>query len=609
MEDLASLPAPIEDYALIGGGATGALVARRGTIDWLCLPRFDSGACFAALLGTAENGRWLLAPNGQVNRIERRYVEDTLILETTYSGPDGVVTVIDGMPGGTYARGVVRIVSGQSGAVPMCMDLRIRFDYGSIIPWVRRIDGGISALAGPDALELRTPVPLHGENFRTVAQFTVRAGERVPFVLTWYPSHLPSPPPLDAEQVLAKTVERWRRWVERCTYQGPFREAVVRSLITLKALTYPETGGIVAAPTSSLPEALGGNRNWDYRYCWLRDATYTLYALLMAGYSDEARAFREWLLRAVAGKPSELQIMYGVAGERRLTEQSLPWLRGYHGARPVRLGNAACEQFQLDVYGEVMDLMHQSHRLYLGGDEAGWRLQRALVEFLEHSWQLPDEGIWEVRGGRRHFTHSKIMAWVAIDRAIRSVEEFHLPGEADLARWRHLRSLIHSEVCTRGYSVRLGAFVQSFDSEELDASLLMVPLVGFLPAEDPRVMGTVAAISRSLVYEGLVRRYASEPRPGSDRPIDGLPPGEGVFLLCSFWMADNLLLLGRHEEALALYQRLLGLRNDVGLLSEEYDPVSRHLLGNFPQAYSHVAIVNTAHNMSARVGPAEHRAS
>jgi GH15 family glucan-1,4-alpha-glucosidase len=593
------MPSPIEDYALIGDCHTAALVARDGSIDWLCFPRFDSGACFAALLGTEEHGRWLLSPMGKIHHIQRRYRPGTLVLETDYETDDGAVTVIDCMPPRSQEPDVVRVVVGRRGQVSMRMQLIIRFDYGSIVPWVRHIDNGIRAVAGPDTLVLQTPVTLRGENFTTIAEFGVSEGQWVPFVLTWHPSYDQRPAAIDPRETISQTERWWQAWSDRCSYQGRWREAVVRSLITLKALTYAPTGGIVAAPTTSLPERLGGVRNWDYRYCWVRDATFTLYALMLGGYVDEACAWREWLLRAVAGKPGQLNIMYGLSGERRLTEIELPWLPGYHGSAPVRTGNAAWQQFQLDVYGELMDTMHLTRRYGLNPDENGWRVQRALMDFLESAWREPDEGIWEVRGPRRHFTHSKVMAWVAVDRMIRGVERFALEGPVE--RWRTLRATIHEEACRKGFDRNQNSFVQYYDSTDPDASLLMIPLVGFLPASDPRVRGTVAAIERRLMMDGFVARYPTKEH------VDGLPPGEGTFLACTFWLADNYALLDRQKEARQLFERLLDLRNDVGLLAEQYDPVNKRLLGNFPQAFSHVSLVNTARNLSRAKGPAEDR--
>jgi GH15 family glucan-1,4-alpha-glucosidase len=586
------MPRGVEDYALIGNCQTAALVARDGSVDWLCLPRFDSPACFAALLGTPEHGRWLLGPAAEPRAVRRRYRDGTLVLETEFETSDGVAVVVDGMAMGVDHPYLFRIVEGRRGEVPMEMDLVIRFAYGSLVPWVRRAEDGLVAVGGPDLVRLRTPVALRNRDFHTRAAFTVREGERVPFTLAWYPSHLSPPEDADAERAVAETEAWWRTWSDQCRYDGEYTDAVVRSLITLKALTYRPTGGLVAAPTTSLPEQPGGVRNWDYRYCWLRDATFALYALMIGGYSEEARAWRDWLVRAVAGRPSQAQIVYGVAGERLLPEWELPWLPGFGGAAPVRVGNAASRQFQLDVYGEVMDAMHCTRRAGLPDDENAWRVQRALVEYVESAWRDPDEGIWEVRGERRHFTHSKVMAWVALDRAVKGVEQFGLSGDA--GRWRALRDTIRDEVCRRGFDDDLGAFVQSYGAKELDASLLMIPLVGFLPATDARVRGTVTAIQAGLVTDGFVARYRTDPA------IDGLPPGEGAFLSCTFWLADNLALQGRWKEARDLFERLLAVRNDVGLLSEEFDPRTGRHLGNFPQALSHMALINTAHNLSQR---------
>lgn len=593
------MPSRIEDYALIGDCQTAALAARDGSIDWLCVPHFDSPACFAALLGTPEHGRWLLAPAGGARATRRRYRDGTLVLETDHETDGGAVTVIDFMPPRERTPDLVRLVVGTRGAVRMRSELAIRFDYGSVVPWVRREAGGIHAIAGPDMLHLHTPAELRGEGLTTVAEFTVAQGQRVPFVLSWHPSNEPPAPPIDAEEALGHTERWWREWAGCCAYRGEWAEAVTRSLITLKALTFAPTGGLVAAPTTSLPEQLGGVRNWDYRYCWVRDATFTLYALLVAGYRDEAAAWREWLLRAVAGQPSQLHILYGIDGTRRLPELELPWLPGYEGARPVRVGNAAAEQFQLDVYGELFDMLYQCRRAGLPPDEATWRMEKALLGFVGSNWQRPDDGIWEVRGPQRHFTHSKVMAWVAVDRAVKSVEQFGLDGPA--AQWRGLRAAIHEQVCREGFDAGLGSFVQSYGSKALDASLLMIPLVGFLPPGDGRVRGTVEAIERGLMKDGLVLRYACDPN------VDGLPRGEGAFLACSFWLADCLALLGRRADARGLFERLLALRNDVGLLAEEYDPDHRRLVGNFPQAFSHVGLVNTARNLSHAGGPAEDR--
>jgi GH15 family glucan-1,4-alpha-glucosidase len=582
---------PIEDYAIIADTQTSALVGRNGSIDWLCVPRFDSAAIFAALLGTEENGHWTIAPAGEVITTRRRYRDETLVLETEFETADGVVRLIDFMPPRGDAPDVVRIVEGVRGRVPMTMNLRLRFDYGHVVPWVYREQGDLVAVAGPDAAWLRTPVRTRGENLATLADFTVAAGDQVPFVLTWRQSHLPPPERIDPVHELGVTEGYWRGWVSACTYEGEWRDAVVRSLLTLKALTYAPTGGIVAAATTSLPEKLGGVRNWDYRFCWLRDATITLQSLLYSGFQSEATAWRKWLLRAIAGDPSELQIMYGVAGERRLSEYMADWLTGYDG-NPVRIGNAAAEQFQLDVYGEVMDALHQGRRAGLKRDDPSWGLQVKLMQFVEEHWRDPDEGIWEVRGGSKQFTHSKLMAWVAADRAVKAVEEFNLPGPAD--RWARLREEIKDDILTHGYDADRKTFTQFYGSEELDAALLMVPLVGFLPATDERVVGTVAAIEKHLMQDGFVQRYTQHP----DTDVDGLPPGEGAFLACTFWLADNYALMGRHEEARATFERLLALRNDVGLLSEEYDTVEGRLVGNFPQAFSHVPLIDTARTLT-----------
>jgi GH15 family glucan-1,4-alpha-glucosidase len=595
------VPSRIEDYALIGDCETAALVARDGSIDWLGFPRFDSPACFAALLGTPDHGRWQIAPDDRVRTIRRRYRPGTLVLETEFVTDAGAVRLIDFMPPRTRSAELIRIVEGVEGRVALSMDLAIRFDYGSVVPWVRHSDGGIRAIAGPDTLYCRTGVPLTGRGLRTVARFSVAAGERVPFELAWSSTHQPEPPPSDADACLRQTEAWWTEWSDRCTYQGEWREAVVRSLITLKALTYAPTGGIVAAPTTSLPEYVGGVRNWDYRYCWLRDATFTLYSLMVGGYTAEAAAWREWLVNAIAGTPETLQIMYGLAGERRLTELELPWLPGYEQSRPVRVGNAAHLQHQLDVYGEVMDTLHLARTFGLPPSENAWRVQKGLMQFLETDWQRPDEGIWEVRGPSRQFTHSKVMAWVAVDRAVRSVEEFGLDG--DLDAWRRIRSAIHEDVCRRGYDPSLNAFVQSYGSTDPDASLLMLPLVGFLPATDPRMQGTVSLIQRRLVRNGFVDRYVPDPA------VDGLPPGEGAFLLCTFWLADNLALQGRLDEAREIFERLLALRNDVGLLSEQYDPSLDRLVGNFPQAFSHVGLISTARYLTSRERRTEHKPS
>jgi GH15 family glucan-1,4-alpha-glucosidase len=584
------MPLPIEDYALIGDCHSAALVGRDGSIDWLCLPRFDSGACFAAVLGEPGHGRWLIAPAAEVRSTRRTYRDGTLILETEFETDEGVVRIIDCMPLSNERGDVLRIVEGLSGRVAMRMELIIRFDYGYIIPWVRQVDGTLLATAGPDTLELRAGVATHGEDMKTCAEFHVSKGERTPFALNYRQSYEAPRQPVEPEQALTKTGNWWRTWSERCTYQGRWRADVVRSLITLKALTYAPTGGIVAAPTTSLPEQQGGVRNWDYRYCWLRDATFALNALLLTGYHEEAAAWREWLLRAVAGSPEAMQILYSVTGERRLDEYELGWLPGYCGAVPVRVGNAAAKQFQLDVYGEVMDTLHLARAAELEPEPAAWRIQAALLRFLESNWQQPDEGIWEIRGPRRHFTHSKVMAWVAFDRAVKDVELFGLDGPVE--RWRQVRDAIHAQVCAEGYDARGNTFVQSYGSPNLDASLLLIPQVGFLPPDDPRVRGTVEAIERNLVVDGLVRRYSTA------TGVDALPPCEGAFLPCSFWLADSLVLIGRRREAETLFERLLAMSNDLGLLSEEYDTHKRHMLGNFPQAMTHMALINTAHLLS-----------
>jgi len=583
------VPLRIEDYALLGDTETAALVGSDGSIDWLCMPRFDSAACFAALLGDEGNGRWLIAPAGAVRRTSRRYREGTLVLETEFETDDGTVRVVDCMPPRDVLPDVVRVVEGVNGRVPMRMQLTIRFDYGRVVPWVRRRDDGtLLAVAGPDALTLRCGVETRGENMTTVADFTVEAGARIPFSLVWHPSHERAPERPDPLEAVESTAAWWREWSGRCRYQGRWRDAVVRSLITLKAMTYAPTGGIVAAATTSLPEQIGGVRNWDYRYCWLRDATLILQSALDAGYTEEARAWRDWLLRAVAGRPQEMQIMYGAAGERRLTELELDWLPGYEGSAPVRIGNAAVEQFQLDVYGEVMDTLHQARCAGIEPSSYAWGVQRALLDHLKDRWREPDDGIWEIRGEQRQFTHSKVMAWVAMDRAIMTVEQFGLEGPVD--EWRRTRAAIHEEVCERGYDADRGTFVQHYGSREVDAALLMIPLVGFLPASDPRVAGTVAAVERDLCPDGFVLRYRTE---GVDA-VDGLPPGEGAFLPCSFWLVCNLQLLGRTDDAERLMERLLALRNDVGLLSEAYDSDTGRLLGNFPQAFTHVGLLRAA---------------
>jgi GH15 family glucan-1,4-alpha-glucosidase len=580
----------IEEYALIGDCETAALVSSQGSVDWLCFPRFDSAACFAALLGTADHGRWLLTPCGEVRSIRRNYIGDTAVLETEFTTDDGVVALIDFMPVRSGLPDLVRIVEGRRGTIEMRMELIIRFDYGSVVPWVRRTAGGLTAIGGPDSLLLRTSVPLKSENFRTTATFAVCQGQRTSFDLTWFPSHEHPSQQLDPERALEKTIAWWSQWSARCTVQSPWRDAVIRSLITLKALTYRPTGAIVAAPTTSLPEEFGGVRNWDYRYCWIRDATFTLLALLNAGYTEEAREWREWLVRAVAGRPDQARLMYGLSGERRLTEMEISWLPGFESSRPVRLGNAAYNQFQLDVFGEILDATHVAWTVGVPMNDDAWRVDIALLDYLESAWQQPDDGIWEVRGPRRHFTHSKMMAWVAFDRGVKAIEQFGLSGP--LQQWREIKNAIHDEVCTKGFDANSGAFVQFYGSTLLDASLLMMPLVGFLPASDPRVRGTVEAIERTLTHEGFVSRYETVPE------VDGLPPGEASFLLCSFWLVDNLILQDRRFEAQSLFERLLSIRNDVGLLAEGYDTRRRRQAGNFPQAFSHVGLINSAMNLT-----------
>jgi GH15 family glucan-1,4-alpha-glucosidase len=588
---------PIESYALLGDMQTAALVSKRGAIDWLAFPRFDSGACFAALLGDDSNGTWQMSPAGAPECTRRQYRGETMIVETEWETTSGAVRIIDFMPPRGEAPDVIRIVEGISGRVEMQTLLRARFDYGSIVPWVRRVDGVLRMIAGPDSLCLHSPIKLHAKDMAHVAQFTVSAGDRIPFVLTWQASHLKAPKPVDAEQALRDTETIWTEWVARCHYDGEWREAVIRSLATLKALTYAPTGGIVAGAPPSLTEAIGGERNWDYRYCWLRDATMTLQALLYAGCTDEAKAWREWLLRAVAGDPSKMQIMYGISGERRLTEFELPWLSGYEGSTPVRVGNEASGQFQLDVYGELLDALHLDRTSGLSAHDNSWALQRVVLDQLESQWQVPDQSLWEMRGDPRHFVHSKVMAWVGFDRAVLAVEQFGLSGPVE--QWRALRDSIHEEVCREGYDADRGTFTQSYGSTTLDASTLLIPQVGFLPPNDPRVIGTVETISRELTRDGFVLRY------DTTAAGDGLRGTEGAFLACTLWLADDLHLIGRDDDAREVFERVLDLRNDVGLLSEEWDPKGKRQLGNTPQAFSHVPLVNTARALSttgAKVG-------
>jgi GH15 family glucan-1,4-alpha-glucosidase len=584
---------PIEDYALLGNLQSAALVARDGSVDWLCFPRFDSAACFAALLGAPDNGRWLLAPVAPAEKISRRYRTDTMILETVIETAEGSVRMIEFMPPGRRAE-LIRIVEGLSGRVEMHSELVIRFDFGRVLPWVQMIDGDLVAVAGPDALCYRAAVPVQGEEMRTVSRFRIAPGERIPFTLSWFASHEPRPEAADPERALDDTSEFWLGWAGGCQHQGAYHDEVHASLLVLKTLTFAPTGGVVAAPTTSLPESIGGSRNWDYRFCWLRDATLALLAMLRAGYHEEAQAWRDWLLRAVAGSAEDVQIMYGLAGERRLGEYELPWLAGYQSSQPVRVGNAASSQVQLDVYGEVLDALYQTRVHGAPADENVWSLTRMLLAWLEEGWRREDSGIWEVRGPTRHFTHSKVMAWLAFDRAVRFHEEFGEEGPVE--RWRALRDEIHSEVLDRSWCPSKGAFSQSYGSETLDASVLVMPLVGFLPADDPRLRSTVAALRRELSVDGLLRRYLPEDTE------DGLDQDEGLFLACSFWLAAVLALQGELAEARELFERLLDLRNDVGLLAEEYDPFGQRQLGNFPQAFTHLALVEAALILDADQG-------
>jgi GH15 family glucan-1,4-alpha-glucosidase len=582
----------IEDYALIGDCETAALVGRNGSIDWLCWPAFDSDACFAAILGAPKNGRWLVAPSDDATAISRRYLGDTLILETRFETKDGTVALIDFMPPRGKASDIVRLVRGLAGTVKMRMELVIRFGFGVDIPWVRRIDHSLLAVAGQDMTVLRTPVETRGQDLTTVSDFEVKAGETVPFVLTYGPSHLDPPAPIDPEIALQETAKFWQEWSSRSRHDGEYRDLVMRSLITLKALTFGPTGGIVAAPTTSLPEKLGGARNWDYRFCWLRDATFTLLALMNSGYTEEASAWHNWLLRAAAGSPANMQIMYGIWGQRRLLEWEAGWLDGYEGAQPVRVGNAAHAQLQLDVYGELIDAFHQSRMAKLKlDDQATWALECAVLQHLAEVWDQPDHGIWERRGEPRHYVFSKVMTWVAFDRGIKSAEAFGF--KAPLLHWRALREAIHRDVCNRGFDAEENAFVESYSSKLLDASVLLLPAVGFLPADDPRIRGTIAAVEKHMMRDGFVLRHDPREISGEKQPI------EGAFLACTLWLADAHVLAGDLDKAQALFDRVAALANDVGLLAEEYDSVARRQTGNFPQALTHIALINTAHNLSA----------
>jgi GH15 family glucan-1,4-alpha-glucosidase len=594
----------IEDYGFISNMRTGALVSRSGDIEWLCAPRFDSDACFASLVGYDEHGRWALRPTQAIREIQQKYRGDTLILDTDFICDGGRVRVTDYMPVGDGERcDVVREVQGIEGEVPMEMLLDVRFGYGAESPWITQDERGTHFTAGPDSVTLATPARLETTSSRVAAYPVVKQGDRIPFQLTWHPSHENAPPWLEPQQALSRTEAHWRDWSGRCKYRGAYKDAVMRSLLTLKGLTYEPTGGIVAALTTSLPEALGGVRNWDYRFCWLRDASLTLDALMIGGYIEEAHAFRDWLLRAAAGAPDDIQIMYDIGGGRRLKEFDLDWLPGYEGSRPVRLGNAASDQFQLDVYGEVLSCIYAGRKMGLAGRQEAWQPVRSVIEFLEKAWQRPDDGIWEVRGGRRHFTHSKIMAWVAIDRAVKTIEELGDGGDEGRRLLPHLRALrerIHAEVCERGFNPRINSFTQYYGSDTLDASLLVMTHVGFLPASDPRVKGTIAAVERLLLRDGFVLRYATE------HGTDGLPGTEGAFLACSFWLADNYAFAGRLDEAERMFSRLLELRNHLGLLSEEYDPALKRQIGNFPQAFSHLAMIFTARVIDAKRRGEEH---
>lgn len=593
--------APIESYGMVGDCKTAALVGKDGSIDWLCWPRFDSDACFAKLLGGQSNGFWLISPHDEIKATRRRYRKDTLILETTFETERGTATVIDFMLPRGASSDLLRIVRCDEGEVAICMELVLRFGYGITTPWVTRMkDGTLRAIAGPDMVVMRTPASIRGENFKTVAQFTLTEGKTMPFVLSYGPSHLEVPAPIDPQDALEQCEAFWIDWTKHTNTDGPYSEAIERSLITLKGLTYLPSGGIVAAPTTSLPEQFGGERNWDYRLCWLRDATLTLLALMAAGVYDEAAAWRDWLQRAVAGSPNETQIMYGLLGERRLTEWEVPWLSGYADSKPVRVGNAAHGQFQLDVYGEVMDAFEQSRKGGLSATEPGWEMQRALVEHVARVWDEPDNGIWETRGPKQHFVYSKVMAWVCFDRAIKAVEIHGLDGPTD--KWRKIGDRIHAEVCDKGFDPDANTFRAAYGSTELDASLLLLAQTGFVTPDDPRFIGTVEAIEKSMMFDGYVMRY------NTHATNDGLPPGEGAFLACSFWLADAYISIGRRDDAIALFDRLLAIRNDLGLLAEEYDPRQRRQQGNFPQAFSHVALINTAFNLTRIDKPQEQRA-
>ncbi len=592
----------IEDYALIGDTRTAALVRRDGSIDWLCVPRFDSPACFASLLGTEDNGFWRLAPADPDATATRAYRPDSLVLETTWHAQDGIVRVVDAMVVDDRFTRIVRRVSGVQGRVAMRMDFKVRFDHGSIVPWVYQIGGGICAVAGPDAIACYADVSLVGRDLAHEAEFTVGENEHVPFELVYFPSNEPrAPERCSALTAIERADATWRAWSQACTYEGPYRDAVIRSLLTLKALTYAETGAITAAATTSLPECLGGVRNWDYRFCWIRDATFVLVALINAGYREEARQWRAWLLRAVAGCPEQLQILYGLRGERRILEYEASWLRGYGGAQPVRIGNAASTQFQLDVYGETVDSLYQARRGGFGSEEQEWEIARAVIRAAESRWRESDQGLWETRGEPRNFVHSKVLAWVAFDRGVRAIEEFGVTGPVE--RWRRVRDEIREDVLTHGFDATRGTFTQSYGSRELDAATLLIPLVGFLPPDDERVLGTIRAVERELMRDGFLLRYSPP-----DASVDGFPPGEGAFLACNFWLADAYTLVGRHDDAVALFERMLAVRNDVGLLSEEYNVREQRLVGNFPQAFSHVGLVNTAYNLHAPAKPAEQRA-